>query len=171
LTASSPVPWQSTSESRAMPNRSSQRAVQVTSARMQAKVCNQWCVCACHRRRRIRSPRFFDSFWGTLFLGYAGMPLLTSSCNESSCWRQTTPTTSLTYHFRKWFVKGALCVALANTLGPIASLKVPRVVDPEQAKIFSYWKLKDVESIKSLIEQGDTSPNDIHGFFGLCLCG
>jgi hypothetical protein len=64
--------------------------------------------------------------------------------------------------------QGSLC-CLANALEPMVSLSVPRVVDPKQAEIFNISKLKDVEFIKTLFKQGNTSPNDIHGISGASL--
>ena len=132
---------------------------------LRSTVCSRCCTCACHRRRRIRSPRFVDNFWGTLFLGYSAMPIMAPTCSESTCKRSTAPSISLTYYFPKWLLNRALSVALMNTLEPTACLRFPRVIDINE-EIFSYTETDREEDIKLLFEQGLASPNDIDDTYG-----
>lgn len=137
----------------------------VTTTSLQSAVCSRYCTCACHKRRRIRSPQFVDSFWGTLFLGYSATPTMPPKCTETTCRQSTGPWISLTYYFPKWLLGRALSVALMNTLEPTACLRFPRVIDINEA-IFSYTQFDREEDIKLLFEQGLASPHDIDSTYG-----
>lgn len=41
-----------------------------------ASICHAGCICACHPQTKSSTPGFMDRVLGQLFVGYAGMPLL-----------------------------------------------------------------------------------------------
>jgi hypothetical protein len=132
------------------------------------KVCNDWCTCACHRRSSLRSPKIFDHFFGTLYLGYHSIPMMASTCTETSCWQQKSSNTSVMYYFPKWLMARAIFLALATSAEPSVSLKIPRIVDPKQ-EIFSYVRNGPLREVQRLFEERKASPNDIRGDIGRSL--
>jgi hypothetical protein len=68
------------------------------------------------------------------------------------------------YYFPKWLLNRAICIALINSAEPTASLKIPRIIDP-QAEIFEFAAVGNVEGIRKLLEERKASPNDIKGNF------
>jgi hypothetical protein len=66
------------------------------------------------------------------------------------------------YYFPKWLVDRAIYFALINSVEPTASLKIPRIIDPE-AQIFICTARGDLDGVRKLFEERTASPNDIKG--------
>jgi len=124
--------------------------------------CRTGCSCACHKRHQVQTPRILDHLIGTLFLGYSGLPMVTPSCNESSCRQRSIPSTQMTYYFPRWFLQRAISLAimLLPNDGPVASLRVQRAVSGS-SKIFDYANIGDVDGMKRLFSSGLASPHDV----------
>ena len=65
--------------------------------------CVAACTCQCHSRNSFKSPKFLNSIFGTLFVGYCANPWLRQACNVTTC-RNTARRTSLTYIFPRWLL-------------------------------------------------------------------
>ena len=138
-------------------------AVGIRTAQFNKAPCIPWCSCCCHVEGRLRSPVLLDAVFGSLFIGYSGLPINRRPCNEHSCRQRAIPMTYITYFFPRWFLARMVSLMLAMTplAGPVASLKVRRTV-PGTAKLFKLAQSGDVEKLKSLFEKGLASPHDVH---------
>lgn len=47
--------------------------------------CRSGCLCACHVKARSATPGMVDRVLGQMFIGYAGLPLLSPKCDTDSC--------------------------------------------------------------------------------------
>lgn len=125
--------------------------------------CSRSCICSCHTRRRLSTPRLLDGFLGTLFIGYSGSPLLSQKCDQISCRGQKNSSNSLIYQFPRWFVISRMIQLKASVTamyGPELSLRFNRIVDGK-ALVFYYATTGDVSKMKQLFEQGRASPSDV----------
>ena len=125
--------------------------------------CSRNCRCSCHIRRRLNTPRLLDGFLGTLFIGYTGSPLLSQKCDQLSCRGRKETSTSVTYHFPRWFVISRMVQLRAKITamyGPEVSLRFNRVVDGK-ALVFHYATTGDISKMKQLFVQGRASPSDV----------
>ena len=130
------------------------------SAAMLRWSCNSNCVCYCHNRRNFKTPQILESFFGLLFIGYAGIPCWTPRCDISAC-QHSKPTVLLTYYFPKWLLSRVLIVMGRSSPlhGPQLQLRVPRVIS-RSAKIFDFAMIGNIDGIKSLFKTGLGSPFD-----------
>jgi hypothetical protein len=137
-------------------------AVRIRTSNYWGMPCRTGCCCACHKRHQVQTPRILDHLIGTLFLGYSGLPIVTPSCDESSCRQRSIPSTQMTYYFPRWFLQRAisLAVMLLPNDGPVASLRVQRAVSGS-SKIFDYANVGDVDGMKRLFSSGLASPHDV----------
>jgi hypothetical protein len=135
----------------------------IRTAHFSRSPCERWCSCVCHKGRTLRSPQLFDLLVGKLFVGYSGLPLSHSKCDQRSCHSQSQRLAYITYYFPHWFL--AQMVSLLVTTMPLTGLTVALSVQrtvPANADIFAYTKLGDVEKIADLFKNGLASPNDVH---------
>jgi len=137
-------------------------AVHIRTSNYWGTPCRAGCCCACHKRHQVQTPRILENLIGTLFLGYSGLPMVTPSCDESSCRQRLIPSTQITYYFPRWFLQRAISLAimLLPNDGPVASLRVQRAVSGS-SKLFDYANIGDVESMKRLFSSGLASPHDV----------
>ena len=135
----------------------------IRTAHFSRSPCERWCSCVCHKLRTLRSPQLFDLLVGKLFIGYSGLPVSHTRCDQRSCHSQSQRLANITYYFPHWFL--ARMVSLLVTTMPLtgltAVLTIQRTV-PANADIFTYAKLGDVEKIADLFKNGLASPNDVH---------
>lgn len=47
--------------------------------------CRPGCRCVCHASRKSATPALVDRVLGKLFIGYAGLPLLSAQCDNEEC--------------------------------------------------------------------------------------
>ena len=124
--------------------------------------CENSCICACHYRQTWRTPRLLSRFLGILFVGYAGIPYITASCDTHECTRRSNPTTLVTYLFPPWFL--ARIFILAANFSPMCGLEVniriPRIMS-SSSRIFEFCATGNVEGVKALFLQGLSSPFDV----------
>jgi hypothetical protein len=59
--------------------------------------CRAGCYCACHGLRKTATPALVDRLLGQLFVGYAGLPLLSPKCDAEDCEKSQVPEISLEY--------------------------------------------------------------------------
>lgn len=125
--------------------------------------CNRKCVCSCHLRRRLNTPRSLDGLLGTLFVGYSGSPILGRKCDQLSCRGRKDSSTSVVYQFPRWFVISRIVELKAKVTamyGPEMSLRFNRVVDGK-ALVFHYATTGAIGKMKQLFQQGLASPSDV----------
>ena len=127
--------------------------------------CSGSCMCTCHHRRSKETPHFLKRFFGILFLGYTGFPLITPPCDIHACIRR--PTAVITYFFPSWLITRVFLMVMRVSLhdGPQISIRVPRVISGS-SKIFYSAKIGDVDSIKEILQQRIGSPFDVDYFSG-----
>ena len=123
--------------------------------------CSNGCVCICHRRQTRKTPSFLTSFFGTLFIGYAGLPRITQPCDVDACIRRTSPTVMVTYYFPAWLLARAfvLAVKLSSSDEPQLYLRFPRIVSVN-SRIFIFAMRGDVNAMKQLLQKRLGSPFD-----------
>ena len=127
--------------------------------------CERWCSCACHVQGSFRYPAWMRSVVGGLFVGYAGIPVFTPPCSETSCKQRSVPFIEVTYHFPTWLLSRvwSLNFRLSSHGGPELSLRMPRMVDWSTP----LWKAStagDIPAIQRLFASGKASPLDVNPF-------
>ena len=137
------------------------RSISVSASIMQSK-CSNRCVCACHRRSNIRTPRLLHRIFGALFIGYTGIPRITPSCDTRGCIQRSSPTVLVTYFFPMWFLAWAvsLVMRLSTYNGPQFSLAVSRIVSSTSV-IFEYAVRGNLDDLKMVLGHRIASPRDI----------
>lgn len=136
-----------------------------------ATVCRQGCLCACHSQTRSRTPGFMDRMLGQLFVGYAGMPLLSAPCDTDTCEKSQVPHVSFEYWFPLgfcWSQIVRLQLAYQPNTGPQISLSTLRRV-PDSAQCVSYALEGNIEGLKSLFKHGLASPRDVSSTRGYSI--
>ena len=138
----------------------------VSASRTQWK-CSPHCMCACHRRYNAKSPQILRRFLGLLFLGYAGLPMITPPCDTKFCMQPTSPNAIVTYHFPLWLLARVVAVAIKLSMheGPQFSLRVSRVVDGSSG-LFMAIQFGNVDQVKALLYKRIDSPFDVSSVTG-----
>jgi hypothetical protein len=124
--------------------------------------CPYPCDCLCHRQRNFCSSEYSRHLYGSLFVGYVGLPVITHTCNSRSCRRRSAPVVRVRYYFPGWFFVrvGWFATCRVDFSSPQFSLKVVRPV-PTDADIFHAAACGDAESIMAMFQQKQASPMDI----------
>ena len=87
--------------------------------------------CSCHRRKRARTPSFLSHVFGSLFVGYVGIPGFFTKCNlRSSCCQEAAAKGSITYMFPLWLVALVIMTRIEHSQrkGPEMLLRCLRVI-------------------------------------------
>ncbi|KAI1386841.1 ankyrin repeat-containing domain protein [Hypoxylon trugodes] len=135
------------------------------------RTCQSGCRCACHRPSRKNTPSIVDRIFGQLFVGYAGIPVVTPKCDDTECRNRQQPQIQAEY----WFPAGVFWSQIlrfqatfnANT-GPQFQLKTLRRV-PDSAEAVTFAMKGDIEGLKSLFRRGLASPVDVSDTRGYSL--
>ena len=130
-------------------------------------VCIPSCRCRCHNVSNWATPKWLNPLLGRLFVGYAGLPILTRSCDKISCHRRLEPSMSLCYYFPFWFAQRILQAYLYFPYhgGIEQRLRVSRIVWAG-SDIFAKARSGDVEGVKALLSSRESSPFDINTTYG-----
>ncbi|KAI9795610.1 MAG: hypothetical protein M1833_006931 [Piccolia ochrophora] len=131
--------------------------------------CGVECDCACHRGRRMRTPRILQNIIGNLFVGYVGLPYLSPKCNSFSCQKRSAPILTARYQFPFWFIAKVLFASFApNVAGdPRFGLTVRNRVQPVIGKnIFEMARWGDTEGVKEMLDKGLAGVDDIRNLDG-----
>ena len=128
--------------------------------------CMIGCSCSCHDRKAIKL-RLLDRFFGSLFVGYVGLPYITPKCDDRLCAQRTSPLILATYVFPSWLLAKAILATLKYTyrVGPEFNVRVAPIV-PHDSAILHLCKNGDPEGVKSLLRQGLASPYDASSLDG-----
>jgi hypothetical protein len=136
-----------------------------------ATVCRPGCLCACHSQRKSKTPGFMDRMLGQLFVGYAGMPLLSQPCDTDTCDKSQVPHVSFEYWFPLGFCWAQIIrlqLAYQPNIGPQISLSTLRRV-PDSAQCVSYALEGNIEGLKILFKHGLASPRDVSSTRGYSI--
>lgn len=129
----------------------------------QYTACRAGCPCACHKPSRAASPGLLDRLVGQMFVGYAGLPMLGSKCDEDSCEKSQSPSMSFEYWFPMGFVWSQILqlkLSYQPKVGPQFELKSLRRV-PDTAQCVHFALNGNVEGLKGLFKRGLASPRDV----------
>lgn len=139
------------------------RVAQYTSSRRQG------CPCACHTQKKSYSPAMFERIFGKLFVGYAGLPLVSPKCNSSQCAKAQAARVSLEYWFPMSFISKIVRFQLAiENTGPQCALNFLRRV-PDTAQSVGFAQAGNVDGLKDLFRRGLASPRDVSSTRGYSL--
>lgn len=132
--------------------------------------CEEGCDCSCHSNYRYRTPLRLKSFIGTLFVGYAGSPLLSPACDKVTCQKSGGRSFQLTYCFPRWFLERAIhIVAIMTCTGtPMFGLEVRRRIGwGGEDGILRFALTGNTIGVKSLLDAGKASMTDVDPYHGL----
>ena len=137
-------------------------AVGIRTAHFHRSACKPWCICRCHATTQWQTPHRLVGIFGWIYVDISGWQSLQLACDSTECRLPSQPMARVTYFFPTWFLARAVSLMLSSTplAGPVASLKVQRTVS-QDAAIFTYARIGDVEKVKYLFEQGLASPHDV----------
>lgn len=134
-------------------------------------VCRPGCSCACHLQRRCATPGLMDRLAGQLFVGYAGLPLLSPKCDNDTCGKAQSSHVSVEYWFPLGFCWSQIIrlhVGYRPDLGPQLYLSTLRRV-PDSAPCVNFALEGNIEGLKSLFKHGLASPRDVSSTRGYSL--
>lgn len=126
--------------------------------------CKSSCKCACHSQYQYRTSPILRRLFGALFLGYVGLPLLTSECNDRLCQGRMTRSFCLVYCFPQWFISRALHVVAAMTCTgcPVFGLQVRRRIDwGSKDGILRFALTGNTQGVKHLLVNKKASLTDV----------
>lgn len=133
--------------------------VQVT----QIGACRSGCLCACHVQTRSATPGLVDRVLGQMFVGYAGLPLLSPTCDNDSCEKYQTAHVSVEYWFPLGFVWSKIIrfqLTYQPNFGPHLELSTLRRV-PDSAQCVNFALNGNIDGLKDLFKRGLASPRDV----------
>lgn len=136
-----------------------------------ASVCPTTCVCSCHMQTIAPVPAFLNRVLGHLFVGAAGVPIISTKCDYHACKSTLAPRFSVEY----WFPLGVfwsqilrLQVGFNASVGPQFSLRSLRRV-PDSAQCVHYAMEGNIEGLKGLFARDLASPWDVSSTRGYTL--
>lgn len=136
-----------------------------------ASTCRPGCHCACHASRKSATPALVDRVLGQLFIGYAGLPLLSAKCDSEECEKSQIPRISLEYWFPLgffWSQIVRLQVGYQANIGPQMSLSTLRRI-PDSAKCVNFALNGNIDGLKDLFVRGLASPRDVSSTRGYSI--
>lgn len=126
--------------------------------------CEGSCSCVCHSRLHFQSPRLLNQVIRALFVGYAGLPLLSSKCDILTCSNQFSHSLRFSYTFPSWFLAKTVNIvaATAYTGEPAFGLVVRnRVEYNSENSHFQFARDGNIAGITHLLQTRRASPNDV----------
>jgi ankyrin repeat protein len=126
--------------------------------------CEGGCQCICHSHSRFQSPKLLNQFFGALFIGYAGLPIITRQCNVDICTNQYSRTVHISYTFPGWFLSRTVDLVAATTYTgePSFGVKVRnRANYGSENSIFKYARDGNIPGIIEMFKKRKASPNDL----------
>ncbi|KAI9696670.1 MAG: hypothetical protein M1820_008044 [Bogoriella megaspora] len=136
-----------------------------------ASLCTAKCHCACHKQGKTATPQIMNRVLGQMFIGYAGMPLLSPKCDSPSCEKAQSPNVSLEYWFPIgffWSQIVRLQLAYQPKFGPQAALSTLRQI-PDSSPSVDFALGGNINGLKDLFKNGMASPRDISSTRGYSL--
>lgn len=162
---------QSKRGSKASPPSSAQSGDVAIRVMQYAASCAPGCRCSCHKNSRSTTPAIMDRVLGRLFLGYAGLPLLSPKCSNRDCQKAQVPHVSLEYWFPLGFLWSQIIRvqgSFSQTSGPQFQIKTMRRVS-DAAPCVKFALEGNMPALKDLFVRGLASPQDVSGTRGYSL--
>ena len=128
-----------------------------------AATCRSGCHCACHKSKTSATPGLVDRVLGKLFVGYAGLPLLSPKCDSEQCEKGQVTHVNLEYWFPLgffWSQIVRLQVGYQANIGPQLQLSTLRRI-PDSAQCVNFALNGNIEGLKDLFKRGLASPRDV----------
>lgn len=130
------------------------------------------CTCSCHVRRDAATSGVLNSLLGRLFVGYSGLPLLSSKCDNNECQgsKGRRSELSLEYWFPTslWSTIVRMHVGLHPNAGPSLQLETLRRI-PDSAQCVDFAVNGNIDGLKYLFRRGLASPRDVSTSRGYTL--
>ena len=132
--------------------------------RLAIKLCANSCTCVCHSYKVRRTPGRLQDFFGSLFWGYSGIPMITPACDNTTCARGLSPKLLLMYVFPAGLLARAflLVARLSLSHGFELCIRLPRIVHIS-ANVWTLVSNGDIESVRVLLQDRVVTPFDIEG--------
>lgn len=125
--------------------------------------CRPSCSCTCHLQQKSSTPALLNRVFGQLFIGYAGLPVLSPACNIAACQKSRASQLSLEYWFPLGFLSSTILrmqVGYQPNIGTLFQLDTLRRV-PDTAQCISFALNGNIEGLKYLFTHGLASPRDV----------
>ncbi|KAF4467165.1 hypothetical protein FALBO_5948 [Fusarium albosuccineum] len=109
-------------------------------------------------------PRILDAVFGSLFVGYAGYPMSSSSCNLKECSNGRYIRLRFTYGFPLWFLNYAVNVFLeASAAKFTCALRARRRIEFENSEmnILYHVQWSNLDTIQHILEMNRASVLDV----------
>ncbi|KAH7001029.1 ankyrin repeat-containing domain protein [Ilyonectria destructans] len=141
-------------------------------------LCNPGCKCTCHSRNwswqmRYGNSACFKAAFGSLFLGYSGVPTPNNDCNVSTCAGSAPGSTvAIRYSFPTWVANRTIISAFSSHPNvPHFWVRISRRIPYMPGNIFSRINSKDFAGAIKLIETGIAHVNDTETRHGNSVLG
>ena len=124
--------------------------------------CTSKCTCICHRRIAQRSSKRLQYFFGSLFLGYSGIPIITPACDSASCISRSSPVLRVMYIFPPWMVSRAILstAKVSTSQGLELNIRMSHAISPS-SRIFNFSVKGNVDGMRDLLQRRVGSPYDL----------
>lgn len=146
------------------------RSNTIRSIRGRRNTCNNVsCDCSCHSATSYQTPTFFKALIGALFVGYSGIPVMTSKCSNDTCKSRIKRTVDVVYCFPQWFIAHAVhFVAVTKSVGvPVYGLSFPRVMPwGREDNILRPALTGNTEGLKVLLDKKVADVMDVDPDYG-----
>ncbi|KAG8625551.1 hypothetical protein KVT40_005952 [Elsinoe batatas] len=134
--------------------------------------CKGWCPCACHAKRKLASGASWmaEQFFGRMFVGYSGIPLLNRRCDFQGCRKQEPTSATMEYWFPGWVASTNLRLCFKNLpqSGPQLQISTTRRV-PDTAQSIAFAMQGNIVGLQHLFTKGLASPRDVSDSRGYSL--
>ena len=129
---------------------------------LRQRKCEVWCDCDCHTHARAQTPDMLRSIFGTMFVGYAGLPALTPACTNIKCHRVSQGFLQVNYYFPQWFLARIVSVAMRfqDSKVPSVSMRVLNLRSTYE-NIFRSSRRNDAGSVEYQLTIGQASVLDV----------
>ena len=125
--------------------------------------CAQGCPCRCHVQQRTSTPGLVDRVFGQMFVGYAGLPVLNTKCDSSTCEKAQAAHVNVEYWFPFGFVWSKIVrlqLTYQPNIGPQFELSTLRRV-PDSAQCVNFALTGNIDGLRDLFKRGLASPRDV----------
>lgn len=126
-------------------------------------VCNARCICLCHNRLTTITSDSMNQILGTLFVGYAGLPIFPkSNCTETTCIRHSSVLLTISYYFPRWFAARMIAFQYSWTsLNKYRlNIKTPRTRSDSE-HVFIYAMTGNISQVQAVFANSLASPFDM----------
>jgi hypothetical protein len=133
--------------------------------------CQSDCSCDCHLQQKSTTPAPLNRVLGQLFIGYAGLSLLSPKCNTDACQKSQSSRITLEYWFPLGFFSSTIVRMQAgyqHNTGMLFQLDTLRRVS-DTAQCVNFALNGNIEGLKYLFSHGLASPRDVSTTRGYSL--